>query len=225
MNKESFIEQLSIQTGVGYEDLLDLYCEQEGKCAFMCIPLTYEAGKLTTMNVDRIDPSQGYVLGNVQLVCQFISTMKLDHSDDDVHEMLEAFYGMRRLNRQWWPKFSTLRPIQFSRRNGNIEHSSSSEEYRSTDYVITELVGVTERCDVVDPTDPANEVWVSCRIQRGFEIIVDFDVDGYFRTYYSGISGQMGRKIDVDVRQSDLKIEDQVIIRRKVVEYLKMLGK
>ena len=218
MSKESFIEQLSIQTGVGYEDLLDLYCEQEGKCAFMCIPLTYEAGKLTTMNVDRIDPSQGYVLGNVQLVCQFISTMKLDHSDDDVHEMLEAFYGMRRLNRQWWPKFSTLRPIQFSR----LSESSSSEEYEPRDYVITGIVGVTERCDVVDPTNPENEVWVSCQIYKRRVIVVDRDVNGYFLTDHRE---GLGRKIDIDIRGCDLKVDEQVIIRRKVAEYLEMLGK
>ena len=218
MSKESFIEQLSIQSGVGYEDLLDLYYEQEGKCAFMGIPLTYEAGKLTTMGVDRIDPSRGYVPGNVQLVCQFISMMKRDYSDDDVHEMLEAFYGVRRLNRRWWPKFNTLRPFQFSR----LSESSSSEEYEPRDYVITGIVGVTERCDVVDPTNPENEVWVSCQIYKRRVIVVDRDVNGYFLTDHRE---GLGRKIDIDIRGCDLKVDEQVIIRRKVAEYLEMLGK
>jgi hypothetical protein len=63
------------------EDLENLYDSQNGLCVYSKLPLTLKPHQLTTISLDRIDSSKGYVLGNIQLVGTAINKMKLNYSD------------------------------------------------------------------------------------------------------------------------------------------------
>ena len=58
-------------------DLLDLWDEQQGLCAYTKLPLQFEANKFDLVSLDRIDSSKGYVVGNIQLVCAAVNLMKM----------------------------------------------------------------------------------------------------------------------------------------------------
>lgn len=56
-----------------------LWVTQEGKCALTGWPMTMELANgvvPTNCSLDRIDSSQGYVVGNVQLVCRSANVAK-----------------------------------------------------------------------------------------------------------------------------------------------------
>lgn len=61
---------------IDFDYLLDLYNQQNGKCAVTKAVMTYKFNDLMTMSIDRIDSNQGYLPGNVQLVCQWVNTAK-----------------------------------------------------------------------------------------------------------------------------------------------------
>jgi hypothetical protein len=61
--------------------LLQLYTQQQGRCALSGVEMTYKAGSgrvNTNISIDRIDSSIGYVRGNVQFVCDVVNRMKQD---------------------------------------------------------------------------------------------------------------------------------------------------
>ena len=75
------------------EDLQFLWKKQEGRCAISNIDMTYEMGKgrvHTNVSIDQIEPSRGYTLSNVQLVCMAVNQMKADLSIDKLLEFCEA---------------------------------------------------------------------------------------------------------------------------------------
>jgi hypothetical protein len=58
-----------------------LWATQEGKCALTGWPMTMELANgvvPTNCSIDRIDSNQGYVVGNVQLVCRSANVAKHD---------------------------------------------------------------------------------------------------------------------------------------------------
>ena len=59
------------------EGIWDLYEKQGGVCALSGIPIGWaEKGLTATASIDRIDNSEGYIVGNVQLVHKDINFMK-----------------------------------------------------------------------------------------------------------------------------------------------------
>lgn len=67
--------------------LLQIYWQQNGRCAITGVEMTYSAGKgrvATNISIDRIDSSLGYVRGNVQLVCDIANRIKQDLSHDEL---------------------------------------------------------------------------------------------------------------------------------------------
>lgn len=62
------------------DDLEDLYTNQNGLCVYSKLPLTLQPHQLTTISLDRIDSSKGYINGNIQLVGTAINKMKLNYS-------------------------------------------------------------------------------------------------------------------------------------------------
>lgn len=69
------------------EYLVDLWNEQEGKCAVSGIPMTYEIdnGRIfTNVSVDQKNPGQGYTNENTQLICQAVNQLKSDWDMDTV---------------------------------------------------------------------------------------------------------------------------------------------
>lgn len=63
------------------EQLIDMYTKQEGLCSISGVPMTFikvvGGDKVhTNLSIDRIDPSKGYELDNIQLVCAIVNIMK-----------------------------------------------------------------------------------------------------------------------------------------------------
>jgi len=67
---------------ISESDLLDLWENQKGRCAYTGLPLIATANQPNTMSLDRVDSSIGYVVGNIQLVCSAINKMKQEYSED-----------------------------------------------------------------------------------------------------------------------------------------------
>ena len=68
------------------EDLVDLWHAQEGICALTGWPMTtirHSGPVVTNVSLDRIDSTQDYHLGNVQLVCRAANQAKSDSSSRD----------------------------------------------------------------------------------------------------------------------------------------------
>lgn len=68
------------------EFLMQLYNWQNGKCAITGLEMTWvtgggSAGRQFNISVDRRDSEQGYVPGNIQLVCKAVNLMKHDFDD------------------------------------------------------------------------------------------------------------------------------------------------
>lgn len=84
----------NIKVDITFEDLLELYKKQEGKCALTGIKMTYEAYKSRNgreinkhnISIDRIDSNGHYELNNIQLVTTIINHMKWDLKQDDFIE-------------------------------------------------------------------------------------------------------------------------------------------
>lgn len=67
--------------------LVQLYEDQQGKCAISGRDMTYIAGEgrvPTNISIDRIDSSLGYEAGNIQLVCIQANKMKAELSMFDL---------------------------------------------------------------------------------------------------------------------------------------------
>lgn len=64
------------------EYLLFLWEQQEGKCKYSGLPLSYEVNHPDTVSLDRIDSSIGYIEGNLQLVSTTVNRIKLDLGEE-----------------------------------------------------------------------------------------------------------------------------------------------
>lgn len=67
--------------------MIDLFYEQNGRCAISGIKLTHITGKgkiQTNISIDKIDPSKGYEIGNVQFVCFIVNIMKHTLNREDL---------------------------------------------------------------------------------------------------------------------------------------------
>lgn len=89
-NKENIFD-------ITYDDLLNLYNIQEGKCAISGITLTYNRSSTNighkindNLSVDRIDSNKGYTKDNVQLVCTIINMMKNDLTQEQLEYYCKA---------------------------------------------------------------------------------------------------------------------------------------
>ena len=67
--------------------LKELWNIQEGKCAISKVEMSHTIleGKLDiNASIDKIDPSKGYTIGNIQFVCNRVNMMKSDMSIDNL---------------------------------------------------------------------------------------------------------------------------------------------
>lgn len=68
------------------EDIFEIWAKQEGKCALSGVLMTYardgQGSKDLNVSIDRIDPTLGYVTGNVQLVSYRVNLMKHTLTED-----------------------------------------------------------------------------------------------------------------------------------------------
>lgn len=81
------------------EYLKELWDKQEGKCAISGIEMTFDQCKgrtATNVSIDQINPNEGYVVGNVQLVCMAVNQIKSDLSMEDVYMFCEGILENRK---------------------------------------------------------------------------------------------------------------------------------
>ena len=79
-----------VDFNVTIEYLWNLFLEQERKCALSGIELSFDSSsrnKDGNASLDRIDSSQGYVIGNVQWVHKDLNLMKLAYTQSYFVEM------------------------------------------------------------------------------------------------------------------------------------------
>ena len=72
--------------------LMALYDAQEGLCALSNVRMTWATGKTapTSISMDRIDCSQGYVDGNVRLVCVCVNAFRSTMNDAELLKMAKS---------------------------------------------------------------------------------------------------------------------------------------
>lgn len=72
----------NLEFDVTIEHAWQLFAEQAGRCALSGQQLVLANGAKATASLDRIDSSEGYVVGNVQWVHKDINRMKMHLSED-----------------------------------------------------------------------------------------------------------------------------------------------
>lgn len=78
---------------VDAEYLNNVWIKQAGRCAYSGVKLEIGTTKIeTTASLDRIDPSIGYVEGNVQFVHKKINTMKWDMTNYEFLSWIKIIY-------------------------------------------------------------------------------------------------------------------------------------
>lgn len=82
---------------ITFNDLLDIYNKQEGKCNLTGEILTFDKNnQLTNISIDRIDSNIGYEKGNVQLVCHYVNIMKWNKSVDELKIWCEKILNYKK---------------------------------------------------------------------------------------------------------------------------------
>jgi hypothetical protein len=56
--------------------------------SFWQIPCSYCGGEISTIGIDRIDSSVGYVFTNCRTACWFCNSMKLDHTIEEWQDQM-----------------------------------------------------------------------------------------------------------------------------------------
>jgi len=87
-----------IPVEISFEDVVDIWTQQNGLCKYSGVPLTYRphqrASGENTASLDRIDSSKGYVKGNIQFVHKRISFMKNDMTEDVFIEWCRKVFSL-----------------------------------------------------------------------------------------------------------------------------------
>lgn len=92
------LNPICLDVQIDYSYLIELYNKQNGNCALLEIPMTYQFKNFQSISVDRIDSTKGYIPGNVQLVCQFMNTAKKNYTNADCQRILDQYYETRKAN-------------------------------------------------------------------------------------------------------------------------------
>jgi hypothetical protein len=78
--------------------LVELYLEQNGRCALTGVIMQCESGTLydkgmLNISIDRINNKQGYVVGNIRLLTHWANNAKSTYSDEEFYAMIRATSG------------------------------------------------------------------------------------------------------------------------------------
>ena len=73
-----------------------LWVAQGGRCALSGIEMTWAKGKAlpTSISMDRIDQTKGYVPGNVRLLCLGVNALRGIQTDEETIAMARAIVAM-----------------------------------------------------------------------------------------------------------------------------------
>lgn len=86
LRRHAIARQLEIPITI--QNAWDLFLAQDRRCALSGVELAFGVGQQTA-SLDRIDPSRGYVLGNLQWVHKTINFMKRDLTQDQFVQWCE----------------------------------------------------------------------------------------------------------------------------------------
>lgn len=85
--KDRAISQ-NLEFNITTDYLRYLWNKQEGKCALSNLDMTFifNSGRISTnISIDKIVPSKGYTMGNIQLVCMACNQIKSDLSESEMY--------------------------------------------------------------------------------------------------------------------------------------------
>lgn len=71
--------------------VMSLWEQQGGRCALTKMPMLHIIGDLRSVSIDRIDPKQGHIRGNIQLVCQWVNYAKRHYPNEVMISILNEF--------------------------------------------------------------------------------------------------------------------------------------
>lgn len=77
----------NIEFTIDREQIFGLYKKQKGLCALSGMELSIEPGSLWGLSIDKIDPSKGYTLDNVQLLCWAVNRAKGEMNQSEFIQM------------------------------------------------------------------------------------------------------------------------------------------
>lgn len=84
-------ELRKLEFDIDPEYLWSIFVEQDFRCALTGWPIGWaEVGALHTASIDRIDSSEGYIKGNIQLLHKDVNMAKQQHSQNYFIEMCKA---------------------------------------------------------------------------------------------------------------------------------------
>jgi hypothetical protein len=75
--------------------LMEIYKQQDGRCAITGLELVTEFGNMCAASIDRIDSSKGHVKGNIQIVCAAVNLAKKHHPNEKIKEFFDDYYYHR----------------------------------------------------------------------------------------------------------------------------------
>jgi hypothetical protein len=85
-------DKMGFDYDITLQDMVEIWINQQGRCALTGTELDYMSGDLWDKNprrasIDRIDSDLGYVRGNVRLLCHWANNAKSTYSDELFREM------------------------------------------------------------------------------------------------------------------------------------------
>ena len=83
-------------SNIDTEYVIGIYKKQNGLCALTGIKMTHRFEDLKSMSIDRINPSKGYVKGNVQITCKWANIGKRDKSNEEFRKVLNDCYEAKK---------------------------------------------------------------------------------------------------------------------------------
>ncbi len=87
--KERIRKYNQIESNIDVDFLLQLYKNQGGKCAYLGTRLSLEKKQNKSISLDKIEPSLGYIKGNVQWVCWVVNRAKGDMTNEHFFAMCQ----------------------------------------------------------------------------------------------------------------------------------------
>lgn len=84
-----------IDFNLSFQDMIDLYESNGGRCFYTDIPMELEIGlgpNRNTLSFDRILPDKGYIAGNVVLCLARINAVKNNLTLDEMRQWMPSFY-------------------------------------------------------------------------------------------------------------------------------------
>lgn len=81
--KRSLGRTRKIDCDLTFEQLQQLYTDQNGCCAVTDTPMTSDIGDPLCLSVDRIDSNLGYTLSNIMIVCRWVNLARGSYPLED----------------------------------------------------------------------------------------------------------------------------------------------